>query len=156
MSCNRRKFIKDALTLATWSTAAASSFGLSRQANAELAIVKPVSGLLELTLKDLFKGSTITESDKIHIQIPIIAENGAVVPITVTSSLSDVLAVFILVEKNPLPLSARFTLSPQLETFVSARLKMAESSDVIVIVDTGKALYSAKAHVKVTIGGCGG
>ena len=156
MSCNRRKFIKDALTLVTWSTAAASSFGLSRQANAELAIVKPVSGLLELTLKDLFKGSTITESDKIYIQIPIIAENGAVVPINVTSSLSDVLAVFILVEKNPLPLSAKFTLSPELETFVSARLKMAETSDVIVIADTGKALYSAKAHVKVTIGGCGG
>jgi sulfur-oxidizing protein SoxY len=153
MPYNRREFIKHSMI---WSAATASNLLAPQQVNAEPAIAKPVAGLLEQTLRDLFKGSAITETDKIDIQIPIIAENGAVVPITVTTSLSDVGAVFILVEKNPMPLSAKFTLSPQLEPFISARLKMAETSDVIVIADTGKALYSAKAHVKVTIGGCGG
>jgi sulfur-oxidizing protein SoxY len=156
MPCNRRKFIKHSITLTAWSAASASNLLVSRQVSAEPAIAKPVASLLELTLKDLFKGSPITETDKIDLQIPIIAENGAVVPISVTSSLADVLNVFILVEKNPLPLSAKFALSPELEPFISARLKMAETSDVIVIADTGKALYSAKANVKVTIGGCGG
>ena len=155
MSCNRRKFIKHAITLATWSTAAASSFGLSRQANAELAIVKPVSGLLELTLKDLFKGSTITESDKIHIQIPIIAENGAVVPITVTSSLSDVLAVFILVEKNPTPLIAHFKFSNGAEPFVVTRIKMAETSDVKVVVKADNQYFTNAKNVVVLENGCG-
>ncbi len=156
MPYNRRKFIQHSMTLTAWSVATASSLLASQPVYAEPAIAKPVAGLLEQTLNDLFQGSTITETDKIDIQIPTIAENGAVVPITVTSSLNDVLKVYILVEKNPLPLSAKLSLSPELEPFVSARLKMAETSDVIVIADTGKALYSAKATVKVTIGGCGG
>jgi sulfur-oxidizing protein SoxY len=156
MPYDRREFIKHSMILTAWSAATASSMLVSRPISAEPAVVKPVAGLLEQTLLDLFQGSSITETDKIDIQIPMIAENGAVVPITVASSLSNVSKIYILVEKNPLPLSAKFALSPELEPFVSARLKMAETSDVIVVVETNEALYSASRNVKVTIGGCGG
>jgi sulfur-oxidizing protein SoxY len=151
MSCNRREFIKKSIVLTACSAAASSVFLSPPSVYAE-----PAAGSLKQTLDDLFKGATISESNKIGIRIPKIAENGAVVPITVTSTLSDVRNVFILVEKNPLPLSAKFVLSPELEPFVSARLKMAETSDVMVVVETKEALYSARETVKVTIGGCGG
>lgn len=151
MPCNRRAFIKKSIVLTACSAAAANALLMPQTVYAE-----PKADSLKQTLDDLFKGAAITETDKIGIQIPKIAENGAVVPITVTSSLSDVRNVFILVEKNPLPLSARFALSPELEPFVSARLKMAETSDVMVVVETNERLFSAREKVKVTIGGCGG
>jgi sulfur-oxidizing protein SoxY len=64
--------------------------------------------------------------------------------------------IYLLVEKNPIPLAAVFALSESLQAFVSARLKMAETCDVWVVAETADALFSAKANVKVTIGGCGG
>ncbi len=149
MPCNRRKFIKHAVVLTAMASTSSSLLGGRPVAAA------PAS-LLNQTLKDLFKDSKITESDKIDIQIPLIAENGAVVPVTIATSLNNVLSIFVLVDKNPVPLSAKFTLSQDLDPFVSARLKMAETSDVIVIVETREGLYSAKEMVKVTIGGCGG
>ena len=111
---------------------------------------------LDQTLRHLFKDATLSETDKIAIKIPQIAENGAVVPITISSSLDAVSRIFLLVEKNPVPLAAQFDLSPELLPFVSARIKMAETSDVIVIVQSNDAFYRAKERVKVTIGGCGG
>jgi sulfur-oxidizing protein SoxY len=77
------------------------------------------------------------------------------VPITVTSSLENIQSISLLVEKNSIPLVATFRLSAQLDAFISARLKMAETSDVIVIVETRDSLYRAKEQVKVIIGGCG-
>lgn len=113
-------------------------------------------GNLTDTLTRLFPGKTLTDSDQIEIKIPKIAENGAVVPITVQSGLTGVKTVSILVEKNPVPLAARFDLSPEMDVFVSARLKMAETCHVIVIAETAHAVYQARELVKVTIGGCGG
>jgi sulfur-oxidizing protein SoxY len=75
------------------------------------------------TLKRLFGSRAMTAT----AQIPQIAENGAVVPLTVSTGLENITAITILVEKNPSPFSARFELSPELEPTVSARLKMAET-----------------------------
>ncbi|MGJ0428396.1 thiosulfate oxidation carrier protein SoxY [Methylobacter sp.] len=156
MPVNRREFLKKSVSLGAYSMALASGLVKSGPASAEWIAEQFAQGKLEETLKTLFKDAKITESDKIEIQIPQIAENGAVVPITVTSHLDGVDTISILVEKNPVPLAARFDLSPELEPFVSARLKMAETSDVIVIAQAGDKLYSARETVKVTIGGCGG
>ena len=88
---------------------------------------------------------------------PDIAENGAVVPITVTSSLPKTESIAILVEKNPSTLVAMFNMSDSIEPTVSTRAKMGQSSDVYAVAITadGKALF-AKKEVKVTLGGCGG
>lgn len=152
MTGNRREFLKKTLSL----SASCFAWLVSPAALADWKSENFIPGKLDDSLKRLFQEHKITESRKIEIKIPQIAENGAVVPITVSSSLADVRAVSILVAKNPVPLAARFELSPDLDPFVSARLKMAETSDVIVIAETGTGLYSARELVKVTIGGCGG
>jgi sulfur-oxidizing protein SoxY len=95
-------------------------------------------------------------SGDIKIKAPDIAENGAVVPITVSTSKSGVESISVMVEKNPSPLAANFNLADNTEGFVSTRVKMGKTSDLIAIVKSGGNLYSAKKQVKVTIGGCGG
>ena len=106
-------------------------------------------------VKDLFDG-TITESDQITLKVPDIAENGAVVPVTVSTALTNVESISIMVENNPTPLVAMFELSPQSIPDVSVRMKMGESSVVRAVVKADGKLYSASKEVKVTIGGCGG
>lgn len=109
----------------------------------------------DTAVNDIFGGQAI-ESDQIMLKIPDIAENGAVVPVTVSTDLADVEAIGVVVEKNPTPLAALFELTPQSVPEVSVRIKMGESSPVRAVVKAGGKLYSASKEVKVTIGGCGG
>jgi sulfur-oxidizing protein SoxY len=95
-------------------------------------------------------------SDKIKLDAPEIAENGAVVPISVTTTLADVTSISFLVPENPNPLAAYYRLPPGTMPSVANRLKMAKTTNVIAIVEAGGRLYSAAKEVKVTVGGCGG
>lgn len=112
------------------------------------------------TVQDAVKaagGGAVAESKDVTITGPDIAENGAVVPLGVSTSLSGVKQLLILVEKNPSTLVALFHVSDAVDANFSTRAKMGQSSDVYVvaIMADGKALY-AKKEVKVTLGGCGG
>jgi|SRR5690242_5356321 sulfur-oxidizing protein SoxY len=106
-------------------------------------------------LKDLY-GKTAEPSDKVTLEAPEIAENGAVVPVSVTSSLPNVTAVAILVLDNPNTLAAAYKIPEGTEPSVANRLKMAKTSKVVAVVESGGKLYSASKEVKVTVGGCGG
>lgn len=97
-----------------------------------------------------------TSSDAVKVKAPDIAENGAVVSVTVTSSLPQVENISVFVPVNAFPLSASFDMSTSTEGFITARLKMAKTSDVIAVVKANGKLYTAKKSVKVTLGGCGG
>ena len=101
-------------------------------------------------------GGNATESNKIKLKAPDIAENGAVVPVTITSKIDNTTTISILVSNNAQPLSATFNLGEKTHGYVSTRLKMGKTSDVIAIVKADGKLYSATKQVKVTIGGCGG
>lgn len=107
-------------------------------------------------MKDLFGTTDATESSAVVLGAPDIAENGAVVPISVSSTLDKVESIGIIVDKNPSPLAASFDLGPGAVADVSTRLKMGKTSDVIAVVKADGKLYTAKKEVKVTIGGCGG
>ncbi len=98
-----------------------------------------------------------TESKDVTITGPDIAENGAVVPLGVSTSLPNVKHLLVLVEKNPSVLVALFNVSPEVDANFATRAKMGQSSDVyaVAITNDGKALF-AKKEVKVTLGGCGG
>ena len=99
----------------------------------------------------------VAASEAIVITAPEIAENGAVVPIAVTSRLPGTQSIALLIEKNPQPLAASFTLPAGTETSVSTRVKMAETSDVHAVVKTADGrTYAAKKEIKITLGGCGG
>ena len=104
----------------------------------------------------LLYGRTAEPSDKIKLDAPEIAENGAVVPVSVSTALADVTTISFVVPENPNPLAAYYRIPPGTMPNVANRLKMAKTSNVIVIVEAGGKLYSAAREVKVTIGGCGG
>ncbi len=97
-----------------------------------------------------------SESADIKLKAPDIAENGAVVPITVSSSMADVTQIAIVAAANPSPLTSAFDLTSASEPYVSTRIKLGKTGDVIAVLKSGGKLYSAKKEVKVTIGGCGG
>jgi len=108
------------------------------------------------TLKALFGSKQPTASSDVQVEAPDIAENGAVVSFTVKTSIPNAEQIFILVPKNPSALSASYILSPDTDGFITGRIKMAKTSDVIAIVKAGNKLHMAKKNVKVTLGGCGG
>ncbi len=101
-------------------------------------------------------GKSAEASDKVKLDAPEIAENGAVVPVSVSASLPDVTSIAILVTENPNALAAAYRILPGTAPTVSNRLKMAKTSNVIAVVEAGGKLYSATKEVKVTVGGCGG
>jgi sulfur-oxidizing protein SoxY len=104
----------------------------------------------------LLYGRNAEPSDKIKLDAPEIAENGAVVPISVTTSLAEVTSIAFVVPENPNALAAYYKIPGGTVPNIANRLKMARTSDVIVIVEAGGKLYSAAKEVKVTVGGCGG
>jgi sulfur-oxidizing protein SoxY len=95
-------------------------------------------------------------SDKVKLDAPEIAENGGVVPISVTTTLADVTSISFVVSENPFALAASYKIPEGTVPAVANRLKMAKTSNVIVLVEAGGKLYSATKEVKVTVGGCGG
>ena len=107
-------------------------------------------------LKALGAGAP-TESKEVTIGGPDIAENGAVVPLTASTTLAGVKHMVVLVEKNPSALIAVFNVTDSVEANFATRAKMGQSSDVYAVAITadGKAHF-AKKEVKVTLGGCGG
>ncbi len=106
-------------------------------------------------IKSLY-GKTAEPSDKVKLDAPEIAENGSVVPISVTTTLADVTSVSFLISENPNALAASYKIPAGTLPSVANRLKMAKTSNVTAIVEAGGKLYSATKEVKVTVGGCGG
>ena len=107
-------------------------------------------------LKALLGTDVTTPSEQIKMKVPEIAENGAVVPVSITTNLENVESISIVVPKNPRPLAASFEIPTGTLPKVSCRIKMGETSDVMAVVKTGSGIFSASREVKVTIGGCGG
>ncbi len=107
-------------------------------------------------LTDLLGSDTTATSDAVMIKAPDIAENGAVVPVTVESTMEGVKSIAIVASGNSTPLIASFDLGENALPFVSTRIKMAKTADVVAVVQTADGLFSNAKSVKVTIGGCGG
>ena len=155
-SINRRTFLQG--TLAGGVLAVAASAGLLTPSRV-LAAAWPASVFEAKSIDDVLKGlygsTTTADSKAITINAPTQAENGAVVPITVSTTLPDVEAISILVAGNANPLVASVNLTGA-QGYFSARMKMGKTSDVKVVVKSGGKLHTASQQVKVTVGGCGG
>ncbi len=146
--------------------------GLLKAAGALAAVL--IGGLLKPALalaawnKDAFAAKSAADAMKslgtagpeassgIVIEAPQIAENGAVVPIEISSNIPGTTSIAVLIEKNPFPLAARFDFMEGALPFVKLNAKMGETSDVRVVATAGGKHYSATKEIKVTIGGCGG
>ena len=108
---------------------------------------------------DALKGigaSGATPSSEVVLEAPEIAENGAVVPIEITSQVPGTRSIAVVIDKNPFPLVAKFDFMEGALPFVKVNVKMGETSDVRAIAEANGKHYSATKNIKVTIGGCGG
>ena len=101
-------------------------------------------------------GASSSDSKDITITAPDIAENGAVVPVAVASSIPKTESISILVEKNPNILAASFMIPAGTDPSVGTRVKMGQTSNVYAIVKADGKFYTAGKEIKVTLGGCGG
>jgi sulfur-oxidizing protein SoxY len=111
------------------------------------------------SMADTLKAMGISQpADSKDVQVtgPDIAENGAVVPVGVTSAIPGTTMMAILIDKNPNALAASFTLPEGTEANVQTRVKMGQTSNVYAVVKAGDKFYMATKEIKVTLGGCGG
>jgi sulfur-oxidizing protein SoxY len=140
--------------------ACAALAGLAALPRAVLAAAWPEkafgSTAAEQALTGLLGTAETTATDQISLSAPEIAENGAVVPVEISTTLADVESISIVVPNNPRPLAASFEVPAGTLSEVECRIKMGETSDVMAVVKTSSGLYSTSKEVKVTIGGCGG
>jgi sulfur-oxidizing protein SoxY len=117
---------------------------------------------LETAIAAITGGKKVVASSKVTMKAPEIAENGAVVPVTVTveSPMSEddyIKAIHVFATKNSNVRCADVMLSPMNgSASFATRVKLGSSQDVMALVETSKGeFWSAAQNVKVTIGGCG-
>lgn len=156
ISMKRRIFLKG--SLATGAVGIAVSTGLLTPGVSLAAWSKAAFEATDVNgaASALYGASSMDKSDKIKIKAPDIAENGAVVPVSVTTTIDGASSISIFADKNATPLTAEFLMGPGAEGYVSTRIKMGKTANVIAVVKAGDKLYSSSKEVKVTIGGCGG
>ena len=111
---------------------------------------------LKESVSSVYGHNNLEESSKVKLKAPEIAENGAIVPINVSTTLDNVESIMIFVENNPQPLSSGYQLTSLSEPSIGTRLKMGKTSNVMAAVKSGDKVYTSTQEVKVTIGGCGG
>lgn len=134
------------------------AFGLLKSGMAFAGWNKPAFS--SKTMDDAFAamGATAPENNAVSIQltVPEIAENGAIVPVSVSSSLPHVEQISIFVDKNPNVMAASFVLPEGAEAVVTTRVKMGQTANVVALVKADGKFYRTAKEVKVTAGGCGG
>ena len=122
------------------------------------AALWPAAAFEAKTIEEALKAAGVIDPvtcEGIAIKAPEIAENGAQVPVEITSQLPGTRSIYIFVDKNPQPLAGTFEFREGAEPFVSTRIKMGESSILRVVVNSDGKFCMATREVKVTIGGCG-
>lgn len=151
MNLNRRRFLH-AGVMAVTAVGSAMVWPLKAMAAAMESVFAAKN------LEEVFKGlgTKPTPSDKIDLKTPDIAENGAVVPVSVKSKLPKTEQIMILVEKNPNPLAAVFNIPDGTDADISTRVKVGQTCDIYAVIMADGKLYSTHRETKVTLGGCGG
>lgn len=148
---SRREFIRRLTLLAAF----CPMLRASRLAAAGTGSAAPEAGDLKKAMAETLAGRPWSRSDRVLLEVPDLAENGAIVPITVESRLPGTSRILIFGEKNPGPLLAQFRFAPDADGWVSLRVKLNESGRVLAIAEAGGKYYGTEKMVKVMIGGCG-
>ena len=128
---------------------------VSRQSIASERNDRFVTGDFQYHFDNVMRHQILIDSSDIQLSLPSIAENGAVVPLTISSELEGIDQLMVWVEKNPSPLAARFEISPNVALYITARIKMAKSCPVIVVARQGDRWLRCQQWVQVMQGGCG-
>lgn len=154
LNMKRRALLKGAMAAGTVGLAVGAGLLTPRMVLAAWPKAAFDAKSVEDAVKGLGGAGTETSGD-ISIKAPDIAENGAVVPVTVETTMPAE-SIAVMASSNGTPLAADFMMGEGAQGFVSTRIKMGKTGDVVAVVKSGGKLYSASKSVKVTIGGCGG
>ena len=156
MNQTRRTFLQ--ATMAAGTVAVAVGAGLLSPRTVLAAWPKDAFSAASVTdaIKALVGNSNTVDSNDVLVEAPDIAENGAVVSVTIKSKAPNTEQVSVLVPENVNPLCASYITTAAVDEFITGRIKMRKTSDVIAVVKAGGKLLTAKKPVKVTLGGCGG
>ena len=152
---NRRTLLKRSLAVSAVSVAATAGLLVPGRVLAAYPKNAFESKAVDSALSTLLGSSSMEDSGDIKIKAPDIAENGSVVPVTVSTKIANAESITILAEANGTPLVASFDISAA-QGYVSTRIKMGKTGNVVAVVKSGGKMYTGKKEVKVTIGGCGG
>lgn len=152
----RRVFLKGSVAAGTLGVAVSAGLLMPGTVMAAWPKAAFSSKNMEGALDSIMGSNAAAASDAIQIKAPDIAENGAVVPITISTTLEGVESIALLALANATPLASSMTLGEGAEGFLSTRIKMGKTGDVVAVLKAGGKLYRASKGVKVTIGGCGG
>lgn len=156
MNQTRRTFLQ--ASMAAGSVAVAVGAGLLSPSTVLAAWPKKAFDAKSMTdaIKEVSGSSNPVDSKEVVVEAPDIAENGAVVSVTVKSKAPKTEQISVFVPENANPLCASYVLSDDIDGFITGRIKMRKTSDVIAVVKADGKLLTAKKPVKVTLGGCGG
>lgn len=105
-------------------------------------------------LRTLLDGAPMRTSERLRLEAPTIAENGASVPVRVASVRTDVRAMHLLVPGNPVPWVASFAIMSGMIPEVATRIRMAGTSRLLALAETADGFDAAEARVRVVAGGC--
>ena len=144
--------------------AAAAAVGTLAGARPAAAQALGAQESVEAGLKRVFGNRPLKDgSGVVKLDIPLIAENGAVVPVSVevTSPMTPanhVKHIYVVADKNRIPIVTRVALTPEAgQAYMGANIRLGETGDVRAIVEQSDgSLLQIKREVKVTVGGCGG
>ena len=156
MNTGRREVLKSGGGLSLLALLGAAGWLTPEAAHADWNKAAFEAKSMDETMKAFGGAAPVQSKDIAFVSTPDIAENGAVVPIGVTSTIPKTERIAILVEKNPNMLAASFDLPAGTEPSVTTRVKMGQSSNVYALVKADGKYYVAQKEVKVTLGGCGG
>ena len=141
----------------------ASSLPREARGQGTLGALQPEEKV-DATLKRLFGDRPIKDGGRvIQLEAPLIAENGAVVPVAVEvkspmTPTNYVKNIYFISDKNRRPMNAKFSFPPGVgQPYIGTNLRLGETTDVRAIAEMSDGtLLMAKTEVKVTVGGCGG
>ena len=158
---SRRQLLGSMTALGVAAGVGARPRAAAAQGAGSLASLGPEEAV-DATIRRLFGGRALKDgAAQIKLDLPLIAENGAVVPVTVEVTpppAAQVKAIYVISDKNRRPLNAKFVFNPgPAAPIIGTNLRLGESTDVRVIAELADGtLLQAKREVKVTVGGCGG
>ncbi len=156
MNTQRRTFLTASMAAGTVAVAASAGLLVPSTVLAAWPAKAFEAKKLDVAMKEIIGTTKAADSKDIVVEAPDIAENGAVVSVTVKSKIPNTESISLFVPVNAFPLSASYKIAANTDGFVTTRIKMAKTSDVFAYVKAGGKLYKAKKAVKVTLGGCGG
>ena len=156
MNQTRRTFLQASMAAGTVAIAAGAGLLSPRTVLAAWPKSAFEAKDIDAAMKGIIGANSATDSKEVVVDAPDIAENGAVVSVTIKSKAPNTEQIAVFVPENTNPLCSNYILTDSIDGFVTGRIKMRKTSDVIAVVKAGGKLLTAKKPVKVTLGGCGG